>query len=150
VLLVLDPSRAVPLAEEIAAAPVFLVEAFRVRVLERVHAGRHVLARRVEHEVEVVAHRAAGVDAPAMTGGNDREQTPELVVVGVVAEEVFRAGCVAGDVVEPVREARSQWSRHVFDGSRRPVTCLCHFRANSVTTASGRPYPNGSERRCTR
>jgi hypothetical protein len=82
VLLVSDPRRAVPALEQAAASPVALVEPLRVGVLERVHARGHVLAGRVDDEVEVVAHRAARVDAPAVSGGDDGEEAPELVVVG--------------------------------------------------------------------
>jgi hypothetical protein len=107
VLLVLDPLRAEPVAEEAAAAAVALVETLRIGVLERVHARRHVLARRVNDQVEVVAHRAACVDVPAVAVRDDLQHAPELVVVGVVPEQVLEAGRVARDVVQPIGKARS-------------------------------------------
>ncbi len=53
-------------------------------------------------------------------------------MVGVVAEEVLEAGRVARDVVEPVGEARSQRTWHVFDGSAAPGSKTT-LRANRHT-----------------
>lgn len=121
-ILVSDPRRAVPALEEAAAAAVTLVESLRVGVLERVHAVRHVLPWRVDEQVIVIPHRAARVDAPAMTLCDRREERPERVMIEVVAEEVLRSGGMSSDVVQPVGEARTWRPRHAFDGSDRSAT----------------------------
>jgi hypothetical protein len=54
------------------------------------------------------------VDAPAVAGGDDGDEAPELVVVGIAMEEVLAARGVTGDVVQPVGEACSQRPGHAF------------------------------------
>jgi hypothetical protein len=72
-VLILDPGRGEPATEEAAASVVALVEPLRVCVLKRVHPSRHVLAGGVDDQVEVVRHRAACVNAPAMTFCNSAQ-----------------------------------------------------------------------------
>jgi hypothetical protein len=96
-------------------------------VLERVHTGRHVGARRADDEVEVVAHRAAGVDAPAVTVGDDGDKLSELDVVEAGAKEILGTRRVRRDVVQPVGKGRSRRPRHLFPtvalASRRIHPC---------------------------
>jgi hypothetical protein len=105
-VLVADPGRREPASEQTASPSVPLVEALREGVLQEVHAGRHVRAGRVDEEVEVVAHRAAGVDAPVVSCRGGRDELSEVVVVNSGGEEELASGGAAGDVVEAVREAR--------------------------------------------
>src|SRR5262249_59492373 len=94
-----------------------VVEGFGVRVLKGVHARGHVSAGRVDEQMEVVSHRAARVDTPLVTIGHPYHELSKLFVVEVAPEEILGARRMAGDVVQPVGEARSRRPRHVSDVS---------------------------------
>ena len=57
------------------------------------------------------------MDAPVVPYSGERNELPELAVVGAGGEEDLMPRCPAGDVIEPVGKARSSRSRHPFDGT---------------------------------
>jgi hypothetical protein len=112
VLLVLDQRRCEAALEEAAAPAVALVEAPRVRAVEQVHAGGQLLARRLDEEVVVVVHEAAGVEPPAKTAGGEPNERDEVDPIEIDAEEELAARRSTRHVVEPVRQIASAHPRH--------------------------------------
>jgi hypothetical protein len=93
-----------------------LVEALRICAGEKMHAGRQPLAGRLNDQVVVGAHHAAGVEAPAEPVGRELDERDELRPVQIAAVEQLAARRATGDVVEAVRQVGSTHPRH---GDRR-------------------------------
>ena len=96
-----------------------LVELLCVPSVQVLNAQGQLRARRLEHEVVVVAHEAEGVDAPGMPRdgrGKDVEKRSPVVAVTV---DRTPSDTARGDVEETVRKQRAQGTRHAPDGTPR-------------------------------
>jgi hypothetical protein len=96
----------------VAPAAVLRVEGLCVAAVQTAHARRELLSGRLDDEVVVVAHQAAGVQLPAVLV-DDSRQDPE-VEQPIVVFEVDQASSHAarGDVVEAVGKQRAWTARH--------------------------------------
>jgi hypothetical protein len=116
VVFALDRRRREAPFEQAAATDVALVEALRVRAVQEVHAGRELLAGRLDDQVVVRAQGATRVEAPPEPVGRPGDELVEVGPVEVGAKEQPVPGCPARNVVDAVGEIAPSHSRH---GDRR-------------------------------
>jgi hypothetical protein len=95
----LDQSRGKAFAEDVVAASVDRVEGAGVLAVEIAHAGREVRLWRLYDEVVVIAHQAAGVEAPAVPARHASELVEEDAAIVVVQEAELLVVATRGDVV---------------------------------------------------
>jgi hypothetical protein len=97
-----DPGRE-PVAEEVSAPAVSLVEALGVDAVQAVHAVRELRQRRLHDEVVVRAHEAEDVDAPALAFDDLAEEPEERRAVAVVAIDEVLRDAARRDLKDPAR-----------------------------------------------
>ena len=101
-----------PGAEQVTGSLVPVVEALCVHAVEKLDASREPRLRRVEDEVDVVAHQAEGVAVPAIAldGLGEEIEIGEPVVV--VAKDRGAIDATTSHVEVAVRELRTKDARH--------------------------------------
>jgi hypothetical protein len=112
VVVVAERACAEPVAEEMTAAPVAVVEGLRVASVQALHPRREPFAGAAHDEVVVVAHQAERVRDPGEASdrlGQDGQEQPPVVVV---AEDPTSVHAAAVDVVGAVRKLRPCDPRH--------------------------------------
>jgi NADPH-dependent ferric siderophore reductase len=82
-----DHPRGEPRAEQVASAPVSVVEPLRVLAVEVLDTRRELRLRRIEHEVDVVVHQAEGLAVPVIALDRCGEQAQIGEPIVVVAED---------------------------------------------------------------
>jgi len=100
--------------KQMANAVVAGVEALRVDPREPVHSLREPRQPRLDDQVNVVAHQAVGVQAPAEAANRLVEELHERRTVDVVPEDQPSLDAAAGDVVDASLwqdVARATWHR---------------------------------------
>jgi hypothetical protein len=104
-----------------------------VDAVELAHAEREVRVRRLDHEVEVVAHQAVRVTDPAVAVDDLREPREQPPAVAVVAEDRRALVPARVNVVEGVLE---------LDPKR-----ACHAATVSSRAGRGKMSVTGASRR---
>jgi hypothetical protein len=110
-----DQSRREALAEDVVAASVERVEGAGVLAVEIAHPGGEIRLRGLDDEVVVVAHQAAGVEAPAVPPRHAAQLVEEDAPVVVVHEAQLL-------VVPTRRHVVPGAGGEVAAGSRHPAT----------------------------
>ena len=101
-----------PAAEQVTCALVPVVEALCVLAVEELDASREPRLRRIEDEVDVVAHQVEGVAVPAIALDGLGEQTEIREPVVVVAKDRGAVDAASSHVEVAVRELRTKDARH--------------------------------------
>jgi len=99
-------------AEEMSAAAVLPVEPLCVDAAKVLHPARQVGLRRVDDEVEVIAHQAVGPAVPAVARDGRGELADESPSIrGLPKDDLLLYG-KRGDVMCRVRNVDAEWPRH--------------------------------------
>jgi hypothetical protein len=99
-------------AEQVAGAFVSVVEPLCVLAMKVLDSRRKLQLRRVEHEVDVVAHKAEGLAVPAEAVDRCGEQAEVGESVVVVAEDHSPVDAARSYVEVAVRQAGTKDARH--------------------------------------
>jgi hypothetical protein len=99
--------------EEVTVQLVPAIEALRVQAAQLLHSRREALFRRLDHEVEVVAHEAVRVTAPRGVLHDAGEQGEEFEAIVVVEENELAPVPAGSDVEETTGRPKAWLARHV-------------------------------------
>jgi hypothetical protein len=111
-LLRLDQFRPEAPAEDVIAAPMPLVEGAGVGAVEVPHAVGEVRKRGFDHQVVVVAHQAADVDAPAVAFDDTVQDVEKEQAVAVVPDDRRVKVPTRSDVIEGSTGEVATWTAH--------------------------------------
>ena len=151
VLVAVDDPRGVAIAEQMSAALVPSVEGERVGSVQPLHAARHRLDARLQHEVVVSRHQAVRVETPSEAADTVGEEREEAAAVVPVSEDRGVVDTEGRDVEDAVRQfraedaghARNVCRRRVGHGPRGPEVTLSARRTGPLPPTP-RVRPNGS------
>lgn len=99
-------------AEQAAKELVPPMETAGVKGQKPLHAGPKIGLGRLDNQVQVVRHQAAGMDLPAGLGAGLARGVDEALAVLVVFEDGFAAVAAIHDVVKGPRVLDAQLARH--------------------------------------
>jgi hypothetical protein len=124
----------------VAGAAVAVVEGGRVEAVQPLHPVRELGLAALDHEVEVVAHQAVGVAAPAVPVDHAGEELEKEQPVVVVHEDRPAVDAARREVPDAVAERRPQRTSH--DGDATPVAAAPPVaETNAFAKAASRASP---------
>jgi hypothetical protein len=132
----LDQPRGKTLAEDVVAASVECVEGASVLAVEIAHSGGEVRVRRLDEEVVVVAHQAAGVEAPAVPADHAPKLVQENAAVVVVQKTQVLVVAAGRDVVP---RAGGEIATGACHTSTVALASFCRHRPDGLGTGSLQP-----------
>jgi hypothetical protein len=115
VLVVSDDPRDEPVLDQVPPPLVAVVVPLGDPEVQPVHAARELLLRRLDDEVEVVAHQAPRVKRPAKAANGAEEIRGCGLPVVAVVKDPHAVHAPDGDVEDAVREMVSRQARHSTD-----------------------------------
>jgi hypothetical protein len=147
-LLRFDRLRPVAAPEDVILAPVALVEGAGIAAVQVAHALVEVGRGRLDHEVEVVPHQAADVDAPAVAALDTPEEVEEDHPVLAVDDDRRVVVPAASDVVVAAGNEVTAGTSHRPDRSaaRSELIPAGAFRATSGAAQSRARHEAGPKK----